>query len=331
MKYLIYILFTLISSISFGQDYLIINESWQNKIKQNYQLAPLFYGVNRSKSQLKDQSNFVKQEVSKYTNTDSAFNEHYKLGWNYFNIGITDSAIIEFNNCYLLKSEDLRLITAFSNVLTYLNGEPDYNNLNSETYPNYRLIDILKFEEKSITGWNTMIAFGDGIFIDKLKNLHQSSDNYSSIEEALDSIKPPYEFDSIGNINVKLRFDRDEGYYKQGLKNGTWVRYCVDTALIDFEYNLVDGIRNGVTTSYYKNGIKRTEFSHINGIISGQYKYYDKNGELIRIDFWENNSMNPENTIKYKDTHVEGDVFQEKDENGVLKTYIIINGEKSEL
>jgi len=131
MKYLFYIFLTLTSINAAGQDYLILNEDWKEKIKQNYQLAPLFYGINRSQNQLNEQSNFVKQELSKYTSVDSAFSEHYKLGWNYFNLGITDSAIIEFNNCYLIKSEDMRLVHAFSNLLIYLNGKPDLKNLNT--------------------------------------------------------------------------------------------------------------------------------------------------------------------------------------------------------
>lgn len=317
----------LVSLSAYSQDYLFIDSSWHNKINDNKELAPLFYGIEKSKETIKKEKQFVLDESRKHSGKEVAFDFHFKKAWNFFNAGFIDSAVIEFNNCYLINKEDLRLVESFGNLLVYVNGEPPIENLSPETFPNYTLWEIFDLQARLEDPYELMIAFGDNFYVQELKKIHDIS-SYQSFNEFKENIGNPFKINTLGNLCIKLRLDNDEGYYCQGKQNGEWIRYFSDTSLIDFKYYQRFGERDGTTTTFYRTGIKKSEFQHVNGNIHGEYNYYDENGELVKTDFWENNSMNSEKSIRYKDTPMEGDVFQEKDENGELHYYMIINGKK---
>lgn len=287
------LIFTLFISLSFSlvaksQDYLLITPEWKAKIEKNNQLAPLFYGVSKSEKEFKSDKKFVSKSIQKFNDVNTAFDYYYKSGWNFFNLGLIDSAIIDFNNCYLLKPNDERLIHTYGNILSYINQEPELENLSPDTYPNYKLIELFELEKKGITGQSVMIAFGNGHFYSSLRELHKTNKyNWSFNKSKLDSVN--FYLDSSGNVLVKLRYDNDEGFYKQGIKYGEWVRFKSSGKVIDYTYNEVNGIREGLTTSYYPSGEIKQTLNHLGGKIEGEEISYTEQGEIISIIYWNNN------------------------------------------
>ena len=72
--------------ICYGQKYLLIGNDWEKRIELNNNLAPLYYGINKSDQQKKIDKDFTDASVNFFKTKQSAFNHNYLKAWNYFNI-----------------------------------------------------------------------------------------------------------------------------------------------------------------------------------------------------------------------------------------------------
>jgi len=53
------------------------------------------------------------------------------------------------------------------------------------------------------------------------------------------------------------------------------------------EGEFINGKMEGSTTTYYSNGQIRYTGSFENGLKSGEWRFYDENGELLEIQFFQ--------------------------------------------
>jgi antitoxin component YwqK of YwqJK toxin-antitoxin module len=93
----------------------------------------------------------------------------------------------------------------------------------------------------------------------------------------------PGSIDKSKNINTFYKDNKlqSEGMLKDGKKEGKWVFYY-DNGNKWSEGYFKNGIEQGTRTVYYENGKKRYEGSFRNGDKTGLWKFWDKNGELIK-------------------------------------------------
>jgi len=97
----------------------------------------------------------------------------------------------------------------------------------------------------------------------------------------------------------------EEGFYKDGLKEGKWTKYYNNNRVehvLTFKSNKLDGL----ATFYYKNGKKKEEGIWKKNRWIGDYKYFFKNGNL-------------RNEWKYNETGKRTGVQKYYHENGKLK------------
>ena len=316
-------LFAVILSLAFvinahGQLYLIKNLAWQQKIKKNYFLAPLFDGVKRSNIQLQKEKNLTKELEDKYGNKDSAYKQLLINGWNYFTIGMIDSSIISFNQAYLLDNNNLETFFAFGSIIAFI-----------DTKPNFELITHFKLNEKVSSTWDLTVFFGDPNFLDELRIIKKKQTIKPNLTSLLLNPKPPYFVDSAKYIMLKIKAGDAEGYYKMGRPNGIWIDYYSGTKKIMRTYNLVNGVESGQITGYYKNGNLSVIFYENNlGEIDGEYKVYDYDGQLARIEYWHKNHFDEKETKVIREWEEDGKITTEV-VNGKFKNYVWKGGKKT--
>jgi antitoxin component YwqK of YwqJK toxin-antitoxin module len=90
-----------------------------------------------------------------------------------------------------------------------------------------------------------------------------------------------------------------EAYYKNDKLDGTITHYSRKCRK-DFVETYQNGVKEGIETEYYNNGVKKAEGYYKKGMLDGYYKVYDKKG---RFSF-ESRSTNAETDLKplIKDT-----------------------------
>lgn len=329
MRVLVMFLMLTFSGILFSQKTLILDDGWNKRIEQNRFLAPAFYGVSKTKKERKRETKFVENAIQTYQTRSKAFEHYYIQGWNYFNVGIVDTAIIHFNKSFLLDSSDIRLAYAFGNVLLYLNGRPDDTNLNKETFPNYILWDIFHLEDRPDSRpYEGMIAFGDGILVDQLKSYHAQNLKYTSLPALNSELAHPYSIDSAKYILVTVTIDDAVGTYKNGVADGHWKQYYIGTDLLMREYQIVNGREHGKITAYHKNGNLASEFYKVNGTITGEFKIYDYDGKLVRVEHWYENTMDSKNTYLIREWEEDGTEVYNFVNGNLVVTHVWKNGVK---
>jgi hypothetical protein len=300
-----------------GQKYLIKNLSWQQKIKINYFLAPLFYGVNKSPAQITREGSRVQILVKTYGNQSSAYRQCLISGWNYFSIGKIDSAIINFNEAYLLDYKNLETFYAFGSIIAFI-----------DLKPNYELITHFKLNEKVSSGWDLMAFFGDQPFLDRVKAIQRQHIYLPNLSAILAHPKPPFFVDSSKYVMLKVIIDNQEGFYRMGRRNSSWTDYFYGTSKIMRTYNIVDGMETGEIKAYHKNGSLAAIFNKNNvGEIDGEYKVFDYQGQLVRIEYWKKNSSNKGDSKIIKEWEEDGETTSEI-VNGKSVVYVWKDGKK---
>jgi len=316
-------LFTILFSLSFtnslySQPYLIRNNSWQQKIQKNYFLAPLFYGIKKTHIQLSNETSLKNELITKYGSRHSAYTQMLINGWNYFIIGMSDSAMIKFNQAYLIDSNDLETFFAVGSVITFLDGTP-----------NFKLITHYKLNEKVSSTWDLTAFFGDPAFLNELKAIRKKESHKPYLSSLLADPQPPYFVDSSRYIILKIRSGDQEGFYKMGRPNGKWTDYYVGTDTVMRTYHITNGVESGEITGYYKNGrISAIFFKNASGEIDGDFKVYDYNGDLVRIEHWHKNNFNPQDSKVIREWEEDGKITTEV-VNGELKEFIWKDGHKT--
>lgn len=282
MNRLVVTLFSLAFACSLrAQPYLITNAAWQQKIKANYFLAPLFYGVEKGSAQLDREARLTHDLITPYANRNAAYRQLLITGWNELTIGMTDSAIIHFNQAFLLDSSNLEVFFAFGTIITLLDGTP-----------NFELIKHYKLNERVPSAWDVTAFFGDPAFIDELKKIKKTQPNPPNLSLLLANPRPPYFVDSATYVMLKIRSGDEQGFYKMGRRSGAWTDYYPGTNNIMRRYTIINGVESGQITGYHKNGKISSIFSKNElGEIDGEFKVYDENGQLLRIEHWHKNTL----------------------------------------
>ncbi len=239
----ILILSTLLLNV-FGQKYLVKNPEWGKKIKQNSNLAPLAFGIKKKQSQTLKDNLFVNALLKKYTNKNIAYRQQIIDGWNYFTIGKIDSAILKFNQAYLVDKTNLETFFAIGSIITFIDGEPS-----NDLIEHYHLMD------KVSSAWDLTAFYGDLIFLEELKNIHKKFPTVEPLYKILTLNKKPYEVDSAKFVMVKIKSDNHEGYYRMGREYGKWTDfYESDGKNVMRHFTIVDGRESGKITAFHKNG-----------------------------------------------------------------------------
>ena len=85
---------------------------------------------------------------------------------------------------------------------------------------------------------------------------------------------------------------REEGIYKDDLKDGPWESYYVDNSQVRFAGKFVDGLPDGKHTYYFHDGKKEEEGKYIMGSKDGDWVYFNPDGTpLITITFKNNHEL----------------------------------------
>jgi hypothetical protein len=317
------IISTLILSIflftAVGQKYLIKNPSWVSKIKQNPSLAPLSFGINKSQSQIRKENQVTNDLIKRYKNKNLAYSKQIIVGWNYFTIGKIDSAIISFNQAYLVDKLNLETFFAIGSVITFIDGKPS-----NELIENYHLM------EKVSSAWDLTAFYGDLIFLEELKHIHKNFPIKEALNRVLSANIKPYEIDSAKFIMVKIKLDNEEGYYRMGRRYGQWTDYYEpDGKNVMRHYTIVNGKESGKITAFHKNGnLSSIFFKDKNGEINGEFQIFDYDGNLVRIDYWHKNSHKGKDSKIIKEWEEDG-TTDEIIVDGQFKEFIWKNGKKS--
>jgi hypothetical protein len=301
-----------------SQPYLIKNAIWQPKIETNYFLAPLFYGIKKNSIQLGHETRLKNELITKYGSTDSAYRQMLITGWNYFTIGMTDSAIINFNQAYLLDSTNLETFFAFGSIITYLDAKP-----------NYELINHYHLKERVSSPWDLTAFFGNDSFLEELKLIKEKQIYKPNLSTLLVKPQAPYFVDSSKYITLKIKTDNSEGFYKMGRPGGPWTDYHFGTKKVMRTYTIVNGVECGQITAYHKNGkISAIFFKNNLGEIDGEFKVFDYNGELVRIEYWHKNKGNSMDSKIFKEWEEDGTITTDVI-NGEVKSFIWKDGQKA--
>jgi len=320
MKILFAVIITFtIASTAVGQPYLIKQSGWQQKIKKNYFLAPLFYGIKRTPAQKENENEIAGNLTKKYGSVNSAYVQSLITGWNYFYIGKIDSAIMNFNQAYLIDKNNLETYLAVGSILTFINGKPSDE-----------LINKIESMNKVSSGWDLMAFFGDSIFLEQLKIIQQKNPVNNSLTKFLKNPAGPYLVDSGKYIVIKVIYDNHEGVYKMGRPAGLWADYYDDNhKRVMRYYTIVNGKESGKITAYHKNGKLMAVFNKSsNGDIDGEYKVFDYNGELVRIEYWHKNSADKKDFKIFKEWEEDGTITYETVDNQT-KEFIWNDGKKA--
>jgi hypothetical protein len=313
----ILILSTLLTN-AFGQKYLIKNPDWILKIKQNPSLSPLFFGIKKTQGQILKDNQIVNLLLKKYKTKDLAYRQQIIDGWNYFTIGKVDSAIIYFNQAYLIDKVNLETFFAIGSIITFIDGEP-----NNELIEHYHLMD------KVSSAWDLTAFYGDFTFLEGLKNIHKKFPAKEPLYKILTTNAKPYEIDSAKFVMVKLKSDNQEGYYRMGRQYGQWTDYYEsDGKNVMRHYTIINGRESGKITAFHKNGkLSSIFYKDKNGDIDGEFKIFDYNGDLVRIEYWHKNSHDSKDSKIIKEWEEDGTTTEIVD--GQFKEFIWKDGKKS--
>ncbi len=319
MKSLISILFlfTLLTN-TFGQKYLIKNPDWVLKIKQNPSLSPLSFGITKTQGQTIKDNQTVGLLLKKYKTKNLAYRQQIIGGWNYFTIGRVDSAIIYFNQAYLIDKVNLETFFAIGSIIAFIDGEPS-----NELIEHYHLMD------KVSSTWDLTVFYGDLIFLEELKNIHKEFPVIEPLFKILTTNAKPYEVDSAKFVMVKIKSDNHEGYYRMGRQYGQWTDYYEsDSKNVMRHYTIIDGKESGKITAFHKNGkLSSIFYKDKNGDIDGEFKIFDYNGDLVRIEYWHKNSHDSKDSKIIKEWEEDGTTTEIVD--GKFKEFIWKDGKKS--
>jgi tetratricopeptide (TPR) repeat protein len=319
MKRLISILFlSTFLTTAFGQKYLIRNRDWVLKINQNPSLSPLSFGIKKTQRQILNDSQITSLLLKKYKTKDLAYRQQIIDGWNYFIIGRVDSAIIYFNQAYLIDKKNLEAFFAIGSIITFIDREP-----NNELIEHYHLID------KVSSAWDLTAFYGDLIFLEKLNGIHKDFPTKEPLFKILTTNSKPYEVDSAKFVMVKLKTDNHEGYYRMGRQYGQWTDYYESEGQnVMRNYTIIDGRESGKITAFHKNGkLSSIFYKDKNGDIDGEFKIFDYNGDLVRIEYWHKNSHDSKDSKIIKEWEEDGTTTEMVD--GQFKEFIWKDGKKS--
>jgi antitoxin component YwqK of YwqJK toxin-antitoxin module len=107
----------------------------------------------------------------------------------------------------------------------------------------------------------------------------------------------------------RVKYNKKDGEYKE------WYSNC-DTLSLDCYY--IDGLLNGIFTTWYSNGNIWSRFNYTNNIRNGEYKEWFHDGNLYIDCQYKNNLINGE----YKEWYVDGLLLNHNEfENGRLIKY----------
>ena len=319
MKRLISILF--LSTLSFnaiGQKFLFRNPDWVLKIKQNSNLSPLSFGIKKTQVQASKDNQIVSQLLKKYKTKDLAYQQQIIDGWNYFTIGRVDSAIICFNQAYLIDKVNLETFIAIGSIITFIDGEPS-----NDLIRHYHLMD------KVSSAWDLTAFYGNLTFLEEIKNIHKDFPIKEPLFKILKTNVKPYEVDSAKFVMVKIKSDNQEGYYRMGRQYGQWTDYYEsDGKNVMRHYTIIDGRESGRITAFHKNGkLSSIFYKDKNGDIDGEFKIFDYNADLVRIEYWHKNSHDSKDSKIIKEWEEDGTATEIV--NGQFKDFIWKDGKKS--
>lgn len=132
-------------------------------------------------------------------------------------------------------------------------------------------------------------------------------------------------------IVYSLETIRRRTHYKNGIKQGEEKTYHEDGTL-DCVFNYSDGKKNGVATSFYLDGSKKSEIHYKDDLQHGEQRNYDENGKLVSIENYEEGQKEGVSTEFYPDGSVKVEAYFSDDllegvqkkyyENGVLESTI---------
>jgi antitoxin component YwqK of YwqJK toxin-antitoxin module len=74
-----------------------------------------------------------------------------------------------------------------------------------------------------------------------------------------------------------------EGYYKNGLQHGVWKIFSDANGELVIEEEYTDGVLHGKYRSYHDNGIIFSEGSYRLNKRDGDFKIYNRSGDLIKV------------------------------------------------
>lgn len=319
MKRLIAILFFCACTVIVkAQQYLIKNTKWHQKIQKNHSLAPLFYGVKKTSAEIANEKTLTKNLITQYGSTSLAYKQMLINGWNYFTVGRIDSAIINFNNAYLLDNNNIETFYAIGSVIAFIDGKP-----------NFDLITQFKLDKKVSSGWDVMIFFGDEVFLSQLKTNLKHQPLIPKLNKILSHPRPPYVIDSAKYVTIKVKIDNNEGFYKMGKRSGLWTDYYFGTSKIMRTYTIINGIETGQITAYHKNGkISDIFYKDKKGDLNGERKVFDYNGQLVRIEYWKDNSSHKADSKIFKEWEADGETTSEI-VDGKEKVFVWKDGKKT--
>jgi hypothetical protein len=320
-----------------AQSYLVKDSVWQQKIKENYFLAPLFYGVTRNSHQL-DSENLLRQQlITKYGNSTEAHREQLITGWNYLFIGAIDSSVIHFNEAFLLDSNNLEAAFAFSTIIKLI----DFNNNQYNRDPNrYSDLAIYLYNiHKIYPPWRDEDFNGNDTLVYGLMNLFSNQQYIPILAQVLLHPQLPYKVDSAEYLLVKIK-GISEGFYKMGRKaDGEWIDYIDGVAGIIYLsragndhrypevffgkdtskiYSILNGIEIGRIVDYgYEGKPRAIYYKDSVGKISGPCEIFDDSGALVRTEYWHNDTLNKAATKVIRDWNENGTV-----ESGMLDGHL---------
>ncbi len=198
-------------------------------------------------------------------------------GWKYYERKILDTAMFRFNQAWLLDS---------GNVDSYIGFSVIYG--------------VLGKKKTEMDMLNKAIAF-DGKNTEKIiMQVMQKVTTFNSPE------KLSVSSDGIQKEYFKSGKLRGVGKYKDGKKIGEWTEYY-ETGEIHRVYNVnKNGYEDGKIINYFENGNKCIEFTKRNGNIVGEFKVYDYDGKLVRIEHWKHSKMSSSDTEVFKDWEIDG-------------------------
>ena len=93
---------------------------------------------------------------------------------------------------------------------------------------------------------------------------------------------------------------KEKGEYIGGMKTGKWKAIYINTNKIKFQGEYLNDIEIGRHIYYYSNGNKRKEGKYKDGEKEGDWKHYNKKGELVVIYFYERGKEIKRDGIKIK-------------------------------
>lgn len=129
-----------------------------------------------------------------------------------------------------------------------------------------------------------------------------------------------------------------EGNYMGTAKDSTWNYYSYYTKTLSNRETYVNGRKNGLSVSYYSNGVVAEEVQWDNGVRNGFWHQYFENGVMKMSATFVNGKRLGDFMIYYPDTHIEWKGYYENDvregnwiyynpEGGVEVTIKYKNGE----